>query len=129
MNNYAAIARSVIDETYYHLAEDRLIAMYLADCQYHDRDRVVMRIDNLVKLAWRCGLTRAELYQKLKDGVYPYLPEYCGPYRGVKSEQAREIIGIKQDKPTSKEHDYFFVLKLHIDIDFLDSYLYRTSPF
>ncbi|HBB2114865.1 hypothetical protein [Escherichia coli] len=129
MINYAVTAKNTIDQTYYHVAADRLIAMYLADCQYHNMDHVVMRIDNLLKLAWLCGLTREELYRKLKDGVYPYFPEYCGPYSGVKDEQAKEIIDIKQDKPTNGEHDYFFVLKLHIDKNFYKKYMLRTSPF
>ena len=127
--NLAATARDTISNTYYWKPEDRLIAMYLADCQYHNADYVVFREDNLFRLAWWAGITRAELYKKLRDGVFPYHPVYCGPYKGINNKEIKDIIAIKRDKPEKGGCDTFYALKFDNSNEFLDSFFKRTAPF
>ncbi|WP_236310487.1 hypothetical protein [Escherichia coli] len=127
--NLAATARGIIDNTYYWKPEDRLIAMYLADCQYHNSYCVVFREDNLRKLAWWAGITRADLYQKLREGVYPYRPVFCGPYKDIKDEEIKVIIAIKRDKPIKGGCDMFYALELDNSGEFLDEFQLRTAPF
>lgn len=127
--NLAATARDIIDKTYYWKAEDRLIAMYLADCQYHNTYYVVFREDNLLRLAWWAGITRADLYQKLREGVFPYRPVFCGPYKDIKDKEIKDIIAIKQDKPGKGDCDMFYALELDGGEEFLNEFQQRTAPF
>lgn len=127
--NLAATARDIIDKTYYWKAEDRLIAMYLADCQYHNTYYVVFREDNLFRLAWWAGMTRVDLYEKLREGVFPYRSVFYGPYSLIKDKEIKDIISIKRDKPGKGDCDLFYVLELDDSEEFLNKFQQRTAPF